>query len=63
MTRAAAVSEAKTRRAIKAAQAAGLTVKEVIVTVDCVRLVIQGDGKSGSQAGDNNQILKPIQWE
>ena len=63
MTRKAAVTEAKTLRAIKAAQSAGLTVKEVIVTVDCVRLVIQGDAKSGSQTAENNQILGPKQWE
>lgn len=63
MTQKAAVSEAKTRRAIKAAQAAGLTVKEVVVTVDCVRLVIHGDAESGSETLENNQILRPIQWE
>lgn len=41
MPKRAAVTEAEAKRVIKAALACGLQIKEVVVSVDCVRLVTE----------------------
>lgn len=45
MTKRAAVTEAEARRVIKAALDCGLLIREVVVSVDCVRLVTDPEPK------------------
>lgn len=59
MANRAAITEAATKRAIRAALAAGLQIKEVVLTVDGTRIVFEGDGE---QSAPKHTPLLPKQW-
>lgn len=61
MSKRAAVTEAEARRAIKAALACGLTIYEVIVKVDGIRILTKDEGHQ-QERPEIETIERPRQW-
>lgn len=60
MPKRASVTKAEARRVIQAAQECGLSIKEIVATVDGVRLVVNADQEDRPQEDDN--VRRPKQW-
>ena len=58
MPKRAAVTEAEAKRVMKAAIACGLKIKEVVVSVDCVRLVTDAEAEERHKPDKEMDTLK-----